>query len=224
MKVIPLKTNQWYLLNGPEEIRKKVIKLLMDDGWECPATLSSMGPACIRLMVDGGIHRIHYRMIYNNRYMTNVIIVDCYELLLQMSGQKVKEENMSGSLNQPECHHYNKILEMAHNRKRQVLEDDYNNVVDAIHKDNVYMAAISNAIAKVNKVTGLELRIDGTWCNYKVLLLPSDKLRIEKAQEAYQKALAKLNSEYEVAETLLGMADTFQEQLAILEKYAKEVL
>ena len=73
MRVIPLKTNQWYLLNGSEEIRNEVIKVLMDGGWECPHLLSTRAPACIRLMVEGGLHRINYRMSYNDKYMTNII-------------------------------------------------------------------------------------------------------------------------------------------------------
>lgn len=225
MEVITLELNQWYYLNGSPCYRNEIINLLKSNGWEVFELPPSTIPVCIRLTKGVKGKKLGWRSTYNPSYLPNCITLGCKELLEQLKQfYNKQEENMSGSLNQPECHHYNKILSMSYNKKRQELEDDYNNTVDAIYKDNVYMAAISNAIAKVNKATGLELRIDGTWCNYNTLLLPSDKLMLNKAQEAHQKALTKLNSEFEVAETLLDMADTFQEQMAILEKYAKDVL
>lgn len=118
----------------------------------------------------------------------------------------------------------NRILELSYIKERDALEEDCRKCVHNIKMDNPYIVAINSAIARVNKATGLKATIDSINLYIDNLLSPEEKALINKAYQIRDKAIEKLQEKYQVAETLLDMADTYEQIKAILDKYTKDVL
>lgn len=218
-----MENDKWYLLKGNLSQKKHFIDILMANGWRFPNTVPYKIPDVIKLTIKNNSDKlIHYRSIYNECFMGPVPNLDVAEALDKIARSEIKSQNKEGEMNV--CDKPNRILELAYQKELDKLEEDTRTNIHNIKMDNSYVVAINSAINKTNKVTGLKATMDSINLYIDNLLSVEEKVMIEKVLEARSQALKKLQEKYLVAETLLNMADTYEQKEAILLHYTKNVL
>lgn len=218
-----LNLNKWYLLNGSPTIKIKIIKLLKSEGWECFDIPPNVAPCCIRFTSGVKGKKLIWRFSYNERYMPKATPLDCNELLGQLEQIYNKQEENDMDVDVM-SNNQNSILQLSYTKEMESLSKEYNEAIELVYKNNVYLEAIEKAINQVNKVTKLNVKLNGNWFSRDYLLLPSDRDTLRDLGIGQKEILDKLRDKYIVAQTLLDMADTYKEKKAILDKYTKNIL
>lgn len=218
-----MENDKWYLLKGNLRQKKHFIDILLANGWRFPNTIPYKTPDVIKLSIKNNTDKlINYRSIYNEHFMGPVLNLDVAEALDKIARNEIKSQNKEVEMNI--CDKPNKVLELSYQKELDKLEEDTGTAIHNIKMDNPYMVAINSAINKTNKVTGLKVTMDSISLYIDNLLSEEEKVMIEKVLEARAQNLKKLQEKYIVAETLLKMADTYEQKEAILINYTKNVL
>ena len=218
-----MENDKWYLLKGNLREKKHFIDILLGNGWRFANTMPYKTPDLIKLTIKNDTDKlIHYRSIYNECFMGPVLNLDVAEALDKIARSEIKSQNKEVEMNI--CDKPNQILELSYQKELDKLEEDTQTAIHNIKMDNPYVVAINSAINKTNKVTGLKVTMDSINLYIDNLLSVEEKVMIEKVLEVRAQNLKKLQEKYQVAETLLKMADTYEQKEHILINYTKNVL
>lgn len=218
-----MENDKWYLLKGSLRQKKHLIDILLANGWRFPNTVPYKTPDVIKLSIKNDTDKlIHYRSIYNEYFMGSVPNLDVAEALDKIARSEIKSQNKEVEMNV--CDKPNKVLELSYQKELDKLEEDTRTAIHNIKMDNPYVVAINSAINRTNKVTGLKVTMDSIGFYIDNLLSVEEKVMIEKVLQVKDQTLKKLQEKYQVAETLLKMADTYEQKERILINYTKNVL
>lgn len=218
-----MENDKWYLLKGNLRQKKHFIDILLANGWRFATTLPCKTPDLIKLTIKNDTDKlIQYRSIYHEHFMGPVPNLDVAEALDKIARSEIKSQNKEVEMNI--CDKPNQILELSYQKELDKLEEDTRTSIHNIKMDNPYVVAINSAINRTNKVTGLKVTMDSIGLYIDNLLSVEEKVMIEKVLEVKAQNLKKLQEKYQVAETLLKMADTYEQKEHILINYTKNVL
>lgn len=216
--------NKWYRMNGTTGGRREVVRLFGEMGYKAAVDFTKEAPPeCFCLNPDP--KRLLYRTKYNPDYIVapmedvdvDTLIRHIKELLC-ISERKCECECVK------ENRSMNNILEASYRKELEMLEQ---NTMDAVHNlfmDNVYIKGIKAVIEKANEETGYKYTLEN--CGIRAEMFLTEK-ECKKRDEIFNKrrvAEEKLKQKYMVAESLLAIADTYDQKHTILTQYTKGVM
>lgn len=217
--------NKWYrMIGGTTGSRREVVRLFGEMGYKAAVDFTKeVPPECFCLNPDPK------RLLYRTKYNPDYIVAPMEDVHVDTLIRGIKElQCISERKCEGECakenRSMNNILEASFRTELEMLEE---NTMDAIHNlfmDNVYIKGIKTAIDKANKETGYKYTLEN--CDFRAEMFLTEK-ECKKRDEIFNKrrvAEDKLRQKYMVAESLLNMADTYDQKHVILTQYTKGVM
>ncbi len=214
--------NKWYRMIGTTEGKREVVRLLGEMGYKTVVDfVKEAPPECFCLKPE----RLLYRTKYNPDYMVAPMEeVDVDTLIRHIKELQAISERKCECECVKENRGMNNILEASFRKELEMLEQ---NTMDAVHNlfmDNVYIKGIKDAIDKANEETGYKYTLEN--CGIRADMFLTEK-ECKKRDEIFDKrrvAEDKLRQKYMVAESLLAIADTYDQKHTILTQYTKGVM
>lgn len=212
--------NKWYRMIGTTEGKIEVVRLFGEMGYKTAVDFTKEAPPeCFCLKPE----RLLYRTKYNPDYMVapmeevdvDTLIRDIRELQ-GISERKCECEKENRSMNN--------ILEASFRKELEMLEENTMDAVHNLYMDNPYLKGIKDVIDKTNEKTGYKYTLEN--CGIRAEMFLTEK-ECKKRDEIFKKrcvAEEKLRQKYMVAESLLDMADTYDQKHTILTQYTKGVM
>ena len=216
--------NKWYRMIGTTGGRREVVRLFGEMGYKAAVDFTKEAPPeCFCLNPDP--KRLSYRTKYNPDYivapMEDVDVDTLIRYIRELQGiseRKCKCECVK------ENRSMNNILEASFRKELEMLEENTMDAVHNLYMDNLYIKGIKDAIEKANKETGYKYTLEN--CGIRAEMFLTEK-ECKKRDEIFKKrcvAEEKLRQKYMVAESLLAIADTYDQKHTILTQYTKGVM
>lgn len=221
-----IKFNKWYRMIGTTEGKREVVRLFGEMGYKTVVDFTKEAPPeCFCLKQDPK------RLLYRTKYNTYYLVPPMKEVDVDTIIRDIKElQGISERKCECECEcvkenrSMNNILEVSYRKELEMLEE---NTMDAIHNlymDNVYLKGIKDVIEKTNKETGYKYTLENCGIRAEMFLTEKECKKRDEILRKRSVAEDKLRQKYMVAESLLAIADTYDQKHTILTQYTKGVM